>query len=370
MDNEQLANPAQPSNSTPQPEEVELTPQERIQRNKDIVKNTLDRKEAAVKETIARMQEVLLKDLSAFRSNMETRANRAKTLKDEESCLDWLVNTNDKINGILGKANAVYMKKEVLYEIIKQVTDYATKALGKEEAQKAKDKFDLICNYAKREADGIPNTGEMYCKDLCLYLMSKTFKKSAVETFETFFMLNEEVKALVELFKQRKKAVLGALGGGPGSDLSGALSFLSESAEFNYQITWDLRVYDFMSANWEAAASEALKFGLYKNFNGLHRIHESKVKYFQIDFKDPSTINKESLKELDVMTVAWALNEAVFNENFWTSVLDCTPNTLIIFVEGKAEQLVKIDKIAEKLGRNSLLLRYEIPRKLIVYTKK
>lgn len=122
-----------------------------------------------------------------------------------------------------------------------------------------------------------------------------------------------------------------------------------------------------MHENWKKASQQALRFGFYKHFLQNSAINDDGlVSYSPIDFKDPESV-PSSLANFDFITVCWALNEAVFNEEFWKKVVELTPKAFIIFVEGVDDQLVKISEIAKKANRKILFERFESPRRLIIH---
>ena len=208
----------------------------------------------------------------------------------------------------------------------------------------------------------------MYDKDLCLFLMSKTFKKSATDAYESFYYIHDIIENLQVL--QSSEIKIASLGGGPGSDIVGLVGYLCDRFGKNIisNKTLDLTVYDIMDQNWKAAANKPLNWGLYHyvNTKSSTRTVDDRVKFKHIDFKDPNTVPVSELKGVAFISICWALNEVVFNVEFWTAVLKNTTDSILFFVEGKNDQLDQLNSICASLGRKTIHLKYENPRRLIV----
>lgn len=305
--------------------------------------------------------------ITALRNELGYQAYPAKS----EVILNKSIPFTDFSNKLNSRVANAFMSREILHDVCIQIQNHCTKMLTKEDAEKAKKDFDLICNYSKRKSNNIPNTGTLYGKELCLYLMSKTFKKSAVDAYESYFAVSDLVTS--ETILTKKIINVGSIGGGPGSDLIGTVSYIYDilPAKRKMEPKFNLSVFDIMDQNWKEAAMKPLNWGLYNyiNVNEYDKRTEDKVTFSHVDFNKPETINAEALRKLDFITVCWALNEAPCIEEFWTKVFEAAVNAYIIFVEGKEDKTDILETLAKKLGRTVRYFRYENPRKLIILPK-
>lgn len=336
----------------------------------EILDHASQEKAKAIQAMLKRLESTLTAQHVNIKDTIRDQITKKEPqgLATKAEVLDRMIPYSDCANRLLAKAANATFTKSMLSEVNLQVVEHVKKHLTKEDALEAKKKFDLICDYDRRKKEGIENTGEMYDEKMCLYLMSKTFKKSSTEAYESYYRILTEVEAWKSAKETTSKIFIGALGGGPGSDLSGSVSFLNEICTGHRSIgQWNLAIFDLMHENWKNASQKALQFGFYRNMNENKMIAEELVSYYPIDFKNPDSVPTDQLANFDFLTVSWALNEAVFNEEFWRRVIEATPKTFIIFVEGVDDQLVEIKKLADKAQRNTLFEKFESPRRLIVH---
>lgn len=338
-----------------------------INPNIPLVDSIIDANEQSIKRMIKKLEESLLKSYQEkSRSLKESITFKYKNQMTHDQSLDKFIPFTDFTSSLMTKLAHTLQPRQVLVNIISDVHSHPSiKNLTPESVMNGKTKFDLICDYSRREVQGAHNTGELYTEDLCLYLIHKTFKKSANESYESFFRVLEIFETVVEpKIATDGTCKIASIGGGPGSDLCGAFAFVSDYSKQKFK-KFQFAIYDLMAENWKKVSEEPLTWGLYKPMNNGSSF---KVAYETIDLKDPETAEKKKgeFREYQIITVAWALNEAVFVEDFWVPIIKETPNSLIVFVEGKDEQLVKIDQIAKREGRSTLFCRYENPRRLFI----
>lgn len=335
--------------------------------NLPLINGIIDTNELAIKQLLKRLEQTVLKNYQAQASQLRSGVTtKYPGEMNKEQKLDKLIPFGDFTGGVLNKLSNAMSPRQLLINIISDLNMHPSiKNLTPEALKKTKEKFDLICDYDRREKEGKQNSGDMYTEDLCLYLLAKTFKKSSNETYESFFRVLQTFENEIEQKIQAAgECRIASLGGGSGADLIGAFAFVHD-----YQTTrsakWQFTVYDVMAENWEKTAKDPITWGLYKPMqNG----NNWTLKFEKVDFTDPATADKiaPDLGAHQIITVAWALNEAVFNADFWAKVLTATPNSLLVFVEGKDEQLEKIHQIAATQNRRSAFVQYENPRRLFV----
>ena len=336
--------------------------------NLPLVNGIIDANEQAVRQLLRRLEQTVLKNYQAQALKLrEGVTSKYSAAMSKQQALDKLIPFGDFTETVLNRLANAASPRQLLINIVADLHLHPSlKSLTPESLKKTKEKFDLICDYDRREKEGKQNSGEMYSEDLCLYLLAKTFKKSANETYESFFRVLQVFEAEVEAkIAAAVECKIASLGGGSGADLIGAFAFVHD-----YQATrsskWQFTVYDLMAENWEKTAKDPITWGLYKPMQTSN--NSWNIKFEKVDFTDPATADKIAvdLSNNQLITVAWALNEAVFNADFWTRILTATPNSLIVFVEGKDEQLDQINQLAAALQRRSVFVQYENPRRLFV----
>ena len=126
----------------------------------------------------------------------------------------------------------------------------------------AKNRFNIICNYSKRKEENIPNTGTYYNQNLCLHLMRKTFKKSGNDSYDSFLRIKNS--KFSEIFEEKKGVNITCLGGGPGSDLTGALTYCLDNSIGE---TFNCKILDFNAQEWERASKNILENSFQKILN-------------------------------------------------------------------------------------------------------
>ncbi len=325
-------------------------------------------KQNSLNEMIKNLQAQVMADFEARTATLRSELGIINVFPaPPDSIVNKSIPYTDYTNKLIARVGHAFMTREVIHEVCNQITTHCAKTLTAEASEKAKKDFDLICNYSKRKKDNIPNTGTMYGKELCLYLMSKTFKKSAVDAYESYFAISDLVTS--QTLANKDVFNVGSIGGGPGSDLVGSVAFIYDTLPLNKRasLKCQLTVFDIMDTNWKEAAIKPLNWGLYKYVRmDYDKQTDDRVHFEHIDFNKPETVDVEKLSKLDFITVCWALNEATFNEEFWTKVFQAASKAYILIVEGKEDKTDLLKTIADKLGRKVRYDRYENPRKLII----
>ena len=162
-----------------------------------------------------------------------------------------MLSFNDKANDTLLKVYNTFNSKNNLYRVCDEISKQATKKMTPEMIKDAKKRFNTICNYSKRKEDNIPNTYSYYNTNLCLHLMRKTFKKSGNDSYDSFL----RIKGFKEILGEKKKVNITCLGGGPGSDLTGALTYCLDNGIGEQ---FGCMVLDYNWEEWSKAAKELL----------------------------------------------------------------------------------------------------------------
>lgn len=146
--------------------------------------------------------------------------------------------------------------------------------------------FDRICNYKKRrnsENSENENAGSIYDLNLHRYLMIKTFKKSAIDAYDSFLRIPDEVETLLG----RKECLnVCCLGGGPGSDLTGVLTYMIDNEVCK---DFECKILDFNSRGWSEASLKTLRSAYDKNLGKRATI---KVDYGFLDYNEVQSIDQ------------------------------------------------------------------------------
>lgn len=327
-------------------------------------------KRQALCDVIKTLQDKMLQEFDNQSSAMISESkNRYTGEMTREQILDKAIPFNDFASHALSRVGNAIFKKAILTDVVAQMVSHSEKKLTKEKMADAKKKFDLICDYSKRKDMGENEVGTYYDVDLCLYLMNKTFKKSALGSFEALYLAQPQLKQHLSAHTA-PEIHLASLGGGPGSDLIGILSHTCEllGAEYTKR-KFNLTVCDIQAKEWEEAAQTPLTWGLYKHLNNNSSLVGEKVNFLKIDFKDKATLVAVPLEKQLLISCCWALNESEFNPEFWTEVVTRTSNAILVFVEGKEDQLIKIKDISQQALRSAVFELYESPRRLIILPK-
>ena len=296
-----------------------------------------------------------------------TKPNPSPT---EAEFLQASIPYSDKINQLLKKLHNTVYTKDLLNKVCGAMIKHAGSKLTPSQSSAAKKNFDLICNYKKRGETGLENIGFVYDLDLCHYLIKKCFKKSAVDAYDSFFRVDLKKLNSGKSGENEEIVKIVSLGGGPGSDLSGAVSFLAEVWAQNPK-KFECKILDYNHEKW----SKSSKLALEKAFNAPKLgVAGFEVNWAFLDFTKPETLEQssETIQAAKVITIAWAVNEAEVNHHFWTRFFELSIGSLVIFIEGKSDKLKVLKAICEQvyagIGYSSLEIVaefYESPRRLI-----
>lgn len=307
----------------------------------------IDSKEALVKRMLEQASFSILSDIAHRKKLLTSNA------PPSEEILDETLHFADHLNDVLGKLYNSFKSKSNLFKICDAIAKSADSKLTKEKAKEAKMRFDVICNYSKREKENIANTGDYYNEDLCLYLMRKTFKKSAVDSYESFFRIKD-----LSWICDKNEVNITCLGGGPGSDLSGAISYLIDNSIGS---RFKCNILDYNSKYWEEASLAPLTKALSTTYPKSY----VEINYRFVDFNLADSIPVDIISLSDIIIVSWALNESALLSDFWSEIAKIAKNALIIIIEGKEDQVSWLASCFSSSGRSSSCELFENPRRLI-----
>ena len=214
--------------------------------------------------------------LHDFDAASTTLTKRLKTTSPESEIpyadlLNLSIPFSDNFTSTLDKISNLSLPKDFLNAVCAAIKTYSSSALSSSEKIEGSKNFDQICDYNKRSKLGHKNTKNEYNLSTCRYVMSKTFRKSVVDTFQCLFRAEPETIAKIleksrspqkttsqkqqhdtslpqKSQKNESKLPIACIGGGPGSDCVGLLSFL---VGLGWTGGFDCCVYDFQSENWE-----------------------------------------------------------------------------------------------------------------------
>lgn len=288
-----------------------------------------------------------------------------------ENLIDKTIPFCDNYNRISEKISNLTHHKKFLNKVCLEINNIAKQKISKKELQEGKQCFDTVCDYTKRKKESITNTKELYKEPLCKYLMLKTFRKSAVDTFQSVCRIESGV--IEKLIGVDTKVRLGCLGGGPGSDLTGLLSyFLDMDAFYEFECT----IYDSQAEYWSSVSNEPINSVLNKSYQEImpksktskdkENSNKITVCWEHIDFDDPSTVENLT-PDFKIVSICWALNETNICKEFWQKTLNKLKDSQIVIIEGEREPLVKMIEVLNDMSRKYSEDLYESPRRLIIY---
>lgn len=334
----------------------------------------------------------LLQDFDSSSANSIKKLKLDLSDKDKLSThtipYDQLVDTTipfcDNFNNTLGKISHLSHHMNFFNEVCKDISKSSKDNITNSEAKLGKQNFDIVCNYSLREKEGITHTKDLYDESQCKYLTNKTFRKSASDTFGAMLRVDWDLCSHSFSKKQNfnredfigKKMKLGCLGGGPGSDLTGILSYF---IDMDFYYNFDCTIYDSKHLNWEKINSDNLRKSYDNNYDRLfnknfgkgykekHQIESGiKVEWKFVDFDDKETVANIDGSE-EIVSICWALNETCINKSFWEAVIAKLRYSLIVIIEGDIAPLLQIIEILDGIGRKYLAEIFESPRRVIVY---
>ena len=261
---------------------------------------------------------------------------------------DWTRHMQEKLTN-------VFVTKSFFMNVANDMINSAK--MTEEETSVAKDNFNIVCNYKKKRENNLSCEG-LYNEALAKYLVSKTFKKSATDMYNLASCF-----PVKQYFPEKKTLKVAAIGGGPGSDLTGLLNYLLECGYSSFECT----VYDFNAVNWGNVCSgplvEIIKKQTQKVFK---REVEISIKWEFADMKKDWE-SKETVPQADVFTNCWALNECLFNENFWNGLLENNKESLFLFVDGEIDPIQRFQYLESVKGRKFAFEALESPRRLTIF---
>jgi hypothetical protein len=149
----------------------------------------------------------------------------------------------DNYNRTIEKISNLSHHKKFLNSTCLDISRVAKDNITSEEMKIGKKNFDTVCDYTFRKKENISHTKDLYKEPLCKYLMLKTFRKSAVDAFQSLCRVDfSKIFGPGDgFYEPSAKLRIGCLGGGPGSDLTGVLAFFIDMERF---YDFECTIYD------------------------------------------------------------------------------------------------------------------------------
>ena len=126
----------------------------------------------------------------------------------------------DSYTRTIEKISNLSHHKKFLNSTCLDISKIAKENITPDEMKIGKKNFDTVCDYTLRKKENICNTKDLYKEPLCKYLMLKTFRKSAVDAFQSLCRVDfgKIFGGGEGFYETGEKLRIGCLGGGPGSD--------------------------------------------------------------------------------------------------------------------------------------------------------
>lgn len=321
--------------------------------------NLINAKEEHILYNLDRIREYVIEE---FKTKKEKATEDIKKIK---SNTDQIVLKNDVLNVTLpftdftrhmqDKLSNVLHTKQFFLSVTNDMIN-STK-LTDDETKIAKENFNLVCSYKKRRENNI-SCENLYNEALVKYLVAKTFKKSATDTYNLASCF-----PIDKYFTKKEILKVACIGGGPGSDLTGLINYLLECEYSNFECI----VYDYNAENWGKVCSAPLVDIMQKQaLKVFKRPLNISVKWEFIDMKKDFS-EKGLVPKADVFSTCWALNECFFNEKFWQDVIDANPLSFLFFVDGESEPIQRFQHLDSLKQRKFIYEDLENPRRLSIF---
>ena len=291
--------------------------------------------------------------LSSFEF-MKTKAT--KHLKQNpKNSQNIMIQFNDEFRKKMQTLENAMLPKYDLHELNKKIAVHCNDNLSQDNKMDLKKKFDEICSYKNKSEESANYYNQ---REFCLYVASKTFKKTMNEVFSFFFYA-----APLKILEKRKKkwktngVKISSIGGGPGNDALGAYLGLRSTGLLEDNPTVALEILDLNYKGWSSAVEKPIKHFLSKTVS---------LNYDLIDHRD--TYTKDNLNS-DIITACWTLNESLgFKEKFWTELIKTNPNSVYLVVEGDRCNVDKLVEIFKTFNFGGIYYEQEAsPRRLMVW---
>jgi len=319
----------------------------------------IDFKEEHLLYNLDRLREYLLAEFQAKKEKAVADITKLKPDTDpaqvRHDVLHVSIPFTDFTRHMQDKLTNVFHTKQFYVNVTNDMINAAK--MTEEEISVAKDNFNIVCNYKKRRENNL-SCEDLYNEALVKYLVAKTFKKSATDTYNLASCF-----PVKKYFPEKKTLKVAGIGGGPGSDLTGLLNYLLECGYSSFECT----VYDFNAVNWGKVCSSSLVEIIKKQTQKVFRREiEISIKWEFVDMKKDWE-SKEAIPQADVFSTCWALNECFFSENFWNGLIENNKESLFLFVDGESDPIQRFQYLESVKGRKLAYEDLENPRRLTIF---
>lgn len=313
--------------------------------------HNLDRIREYVLSEFENKRKTALEDLDKFKETGHEADLRSNVLNVVLPFTDFTRHMQDKLSNVLHS-------KQFFLNVTTDMIN-ATK-MTEDETKVAKENFNIVCNYKKRREDNL-SCEDLYNEALVKYLVAKTFKKSATDTYNLASCF-----PIQKYFSNKQALKIACIGGGPGSDLTGLINYLVECG----YTTLDCTIYDYNSKNWQSVCKEPLMDIIKKQAVKVFKIPLNiSINWQFVDMKQDWP-EKEQVPKADVFSTCWALNECFFNTGFWDKIISANPESFLFFVDGESEPINRFQHLETLKGRKFIFEDLENPRRLAIFPSK
>ena len=324
----------------------------------EFFKSTND-KEEYILYTLDRIKAYVLTEFKAKKEKALEDLEKVKYIPNETDVKNEVFNVTlpftDFTRHMQDKLSNVLHTKQFFLNVTNDMINAAK--LTEEETKVAKENFNLVCNYKKRRENNLA-CEDLYNEALVKYLVHKTFKKSATDTYnlascfpiQKYFPIQEVVR-------------IACIGGGPGSDLTGLLNYLLECGYSSFECV----IYDYNAENWGKVCYTPLTDIVKKQTLKVFRqVIDITIKWEFVDMKKDWSAENPCPKA-HVFSTCWALNECLFNEQFWTELIEKNPQSFLFFVDGETYPIERFKSLSCLKARRFTYESLENPRRLAIF---
>jgi len=321
--------------------------------------SVIDFKEEHLLYNLERVRQYILTEFANKKEKAIADINKLKPTSDPQLLKNEVHNTSipftDFTRHIQDKLTNVLHTKQFFMNVANDMINAAKMTV--EETSNGKDNFSLVCNYKKRREDNIP-CETLYDESTVKYLVSKTFKKSSTDMYQL-----ASSYPIPKYFPEKKTLKVACIGGGPGSDLTGLLTYLLECGYSSFECV----IYDFNAVNWSKVSSGVLDGIIKKQAQKVFKREvEISIRWEFTDMRKDWE-NKENIPKADVFSNCWALNECLYNENFWNGLLENNTESVFLFVDGEVDPIQRFQFLEGVKGRKFIYEGLESPRRLAIF---
>lgn len=323
---------------------------------------TIDAKEEYILYNLDRIREYVLSEFKEKKEKAAEDLNNLKLSSTEADIKNEILNVTlpftDFTRHMQDKLSNVLHTKQYFLNVTTDMINSAK--LTEEETKIAKENFNIVCNYKKRRENNL-SCEDLYNEALVKYLVAKTFKKSATDTYNLASCFPVQ-----KYFPNKEVLKVACIGGGPGSDLSGLLNYLIECGYSNFECV----VYDYNATNWSnvclAPLTDILQKQALKVFKKQIKLT---LKWEFVDMKKDWT-EKGYVPKADLFSTCWALNECLFNETFWNDLIQGNPESFFFFVDGESDPIERFQWLSSVSKRKFIYEALENPRRFAIFPLK